>query len=400
MTTKARRASGLGVGWVLFTALFAAQAGILVLSPILPQIATEFGVTTAAAAQLRSISAITAGVVALVLAATGSRFQLKWLLNGGLGLLAASSLACALAPTFTSLVLAHIVLGFGLAGVLSGGMAASEAWAASGEAKKVLSLALIGQPVAWIVGQPIAGLVAGQSWRWAWIAVPFAAAVVGLIAVFARDHGISDTGQECDPVGLWKQPGIKRWAISELLAFTAWGGALVYAGAVFIEVYEVSVGLTGVVLGVGAAFYLPGNWLGRRLLDRNGRLLLVGSSLAAAAMIVVYSTGESPLWFAVGGFAIAVFFAGGRTIAGAALGLQVARGRRLAAMSVRTGAGQFGYLLGSAIGGGLLGLGGFPTMAWGFGVVFVVAGLLHLPALSGRRVLENAGRHLRRAVNP
>jgi DHA1 family inner membrane transport protein len=393
---------GLGPGWVLFTTAFAAQSAILVLSPILPQIADQFGVSTSAAAQLRSVSAITAAIVALVLAVTGNRFHLSWLLYGGLALLAASALASAGATAFWMLIATHVVMGFGLAAVLSGGMAASETWAAAGESKRVLSLALIGQPVAWIVGQPVAGLVAGQNWRWAWIAVPFVAALAALVAMLLRDREISDAGQDCDPLGLWRQRGVKPWAISELLAFTAWGGALVYAGAIFIEEYGVSVGSTGLILGVGAFFYLPGNWLGRRFIGEGSGLLLVGFSVAAGAMVVLYNTGFAPLWIAIVGFAVAVFFAGGRTIAGAALGLQLSDGRRLAAMSVRTAAGQFGYLLGAAIGGALLDLQGYPGMAWGFGVLFVVAGVIHLPlALSGSDPLKRARRYLRRngAVN-
>lgn len=385
------------MGWVLFTALFAAQAAILVLSPILPQVAEEFGVTTSAAAQLRSVSGITAGIIALILAATGNRFRLTWLLNGGLALLALSSLASAWAPSFGVLIVSHVFIGFGLAGVLSGGLAASEVWAKAGESKKVLSRALIGQPVAWVVGQPLAGLVAEESWRWAWLAVPLVAAIAGLLAMALRDPGAPDDGEECDPLGLWRQPRIKVWLTSELLAFTAWGGALVYAGAVFIEEYGVSVGVTGLILGVGAVFYLPGNSWGRRLLERGSGLVLVGFSVAAGIMVSLYNTGLAPLIVALVGFATAVFFAGGRTIAGAALGLQISGGRRLAAMSVRTAAGQFGYLLGAAVGGLLLERWGFAGMGWGFGFLFAIAGIIHLPAtLSGRHPLREARRHLRR----
>jgi hypothetical protein len=56
---------------VLFACLFASQSGMLVLSPILVDVAREFGVSTATAGQLRSISGATGGVTALVLATAG-----------------------------------------------------------------------------------------------------------------------------------------------------------------------------------------------------------------------------------------------------------------------------------------------------------------------------------------
>src|SRR4029453_15069259 len=53
---------------VLFACLFASQAGLLVLSPILPELASEFGVSTAAAGQLRTLSGATGGISAVLLA--------------------------------------------------------------------------------------------------------------------------------------------------------------------------------------------------------------------------------------------------------------------------------------------------------------------------------------------
>ena len=53
---------------VLFVCLFASQAGLLVLSPMLPDVAREFGVSTATAGQLRAMSGATGGVTAILLA--------------------------------------------------------------------------------------------------------------------------------------------------------------------------------------------------------------------------------------------------------------------------------------------------------------------------------------------
>ena len=375
-TVGRTRRPSLGAGTVLFLAMFAVQSPILVLSPILTQMADDLGVSTATAAQLRSVAGLTAGIVALVFAIHGSKFRLSVLLGLGLWLLAGGSLVTSIAPSYPVLLITHVVIGLGLAAVLSAGFAASEAWALDGDKARVLSRALIGQPVAWIVGQPIVGCIAGFDWRWTWVAIPFAASIVALVALQLRDRAIGDDGQECDPIGLWRTSGVKGWATSEFLAFSAWGGALVFVGAVFIEGYAVDVETTGLILGVGAILYLPGNSLSRRMIDVGPVKLMVGFGLCSAVAIVAFVSTSIPLPLAIAGFGVGVFFAAGRGFAGAALGLQLAEGRRLAAMSVRAAADQFGYLAGAVMGGVLLDLWGFPGVGIGLGLLMLASTLV------------------------
>lgn len=390
--TGPRRSTGPSV--VLFTCLFAAQAALLVLSPILPQVASEFGVTSSAAAQLRSVSGVTAGVAALYLAARGDRFRLYRLLRSGLVLLGAGSVASAAAPTFSMLLAAQALIGLGLAMVLSGGLAASEAWSTGEDSARVLSWALVGQPVAWVVGQPVAGAVAEANWRWAWLAVPLAASLAALATLSARsaaDAGLAD----CDPSGLWKLKGMKAWALGELAAFSGWAGLLVYAGAFFIETYGTGVGLTGALLGIVAAAYLPGNFLARRLISARALSVLVISAAGLAGLVALFGTVRPGVVFSTVILALLAFFAGGRTIAGAAVGLRLSEGRRLAAMSIRTAVLQFGYLIGTALGGLVLPVWGYAGMGWTFAGLFVLAGTVQLRTAGHTDQTITA--HLRRA---
>ena len=50
---------------VLFLCLFVSQAALLVLSPVLPEVARELGVSTATAGQLRSLSGLTGGATGI-----------------------------------------------------------------------------------------------------------------------------------------------------------------------------------------------------------------------------------------------------------------------------------------------------------------------------------------------
>ena len=64
------------------------------------------------------------------------------------------------------------------------------------------------------------------------------------------------------------QPGVTRWTVGELFAFSGWAGALVYVGALLVETYDLSIAAAGLALGFGALVYVPGNFLFRRWVDR------------------------------------------------------------------------------------------------------------------------------------
>ncbi|HEU4979695.1 MAG TPA: hypothetical protein VFT14_00665, partial [Solirubrobacterales bacterium] len=78
----------VGPAPVLFMSMFAAQAGFLVLTPILPELSRDLGVDIATAGQLRLVSGIAGGLTALALAPLARRFDLRGLLSIGLSLIA------------------------------------------------------------------------------------------------------------------------------------------------------------------------------------------------------------------------------------------------------------------------------------------------------------------------
>jgi predicted MFS family arabinose efflux permease len=369
----------------LFICLFAAQSGILVLSPVLPAVAEDLGVSVAAAGQLRAVSGLAAGLAAVVLLRFGRRLPLERILDGGLVLLGAGSVLSALAPSFAALLAAQVVLGAAVAALLSGSLAAASAWGSEGDEARVLSWALIGQPVAWVVGQPLAGAIGSVSWRLVWIAVPLVTALVGLAATRACARRPGPDGRRDAPGGLGRGRDVVGWAGSELAASAAWAGTLVYAGALLGESYDVGPGTVGLVLGAGAAAYLPGNFLARRWSTHDGGRALVAFPVAGAVGSAAFGAVRPSLVVSAVLFAALAVVGGGRTYTGAAAGLALAHGHRLAAMSVRTAALQFGYLVGSVVGGVALGVGGYPALGLAFAGLFLLSAVPH--AVARRRRL-------------
>jgi len=377
----------------LFLCLFAVQASVVALSPVLAQVAADFGVSTASAGQLRSVSGLVAGLTAVAMGRFSGRLGLRELLIVGLAILGASSLLSAAAPSFAVLAAAQVAVGVGVAMVLSGGLAAAAQWSAPEQQARVLSWAILGQPVAWIVGMPVIGLLGGVSWRWGWVAVPFLASALAFAAVARRPK---DPHRE-PSTGAWRLLANDRqvagWAVSELLAWSAWAGTLVFAGALFVESYGASTATAGFLLGLAAVAYLPGNMLARRHLDSSARLLAAAAPPLAAAIVVLFGAYRPSLATSAAILALLAFVAAARTIAGSALGLEVCSHRRVFAMRIRTAANQFGYLLGSALGGLALAAGGYPALGVVLGAMFLLASVPHAAALlSGRpRPAEQTG---------
>jgi predicted MFS family arabinose efflux permease len=381
MARKGEQVIGSSPARALFLCMFGGQAAFLVLAPILTEMSRELGVATATAGQLRLVSGAAGGVAALALGPLARRFDLRALLTAGLSLLAGGSLASAAAPGFVALAGAQLAVGSGLGIVVSSTITAASEWASPARRAHVLSWALLGQPAAWVIGMPAIGAVAEISWRLTWIGLPLLASLLALVAVRRRPAAApaSELGVSWSVV--WRDRAVAGWALGELLAFAAWGGTLVFSGALFAESYGLSAASVGLLLALGASAYFPGSFLVRRYLDRAARPLLIGFGLALAAGIALFGTVRPSAIASAALFAALVFLAGGRTLAASAIGLEAAPEHRMAVTSIRAAATQFGYLLGVAVAGIALAAGGY--MALGVSLAALLATGTVVPGVIG-----------------
>jgi predicted MFS family arabinose efflux permease len=368
------------VGVALLAALAASQAALVVLNPLLPDVAADLGVSVAAAGQLRTVSGLAAGLAALTAGLWATRVGLRELLLVGVGTLAVGSLVSAVAPDFEVLIAAQILAGLGIGLSYSAAVAATAEWSAAADRSRVLAIALLGPPLAWIVGMPLIGTVGEISWRLAWLVIPVTTAV-GAIVLLLRRPATPPADRRAGLRTVFGYPGVVRWSTGELLAFSGWAGALVYVGALLVDTYGLSIAATGFALGFGSLIYLPGNLLFRRWVDTHSRRMLVALAISAAATVAVLYALRPSVWFTIGAFAVLSFIAGGRTLAGSARGLGLAPEVRLGVTGVRTAALQSGYFVGAAIGGVALASGGYSLVGFAFGALFVGAAIPHLVPL-------------------
>ena len=379
----ASRFSRPGIAAVLFTCLFAVQSAFLTVAPILPDLSREFGVSTAAGGQLRSVSGLAGLAAALLTVAFRRRIGVRCLLTWGLAALTTGALLSAAAPTFPALAAAQVPVGFGLAFVLAGGLAAAAEWTNPGDRPRVLAWTLLGQPGAWVAGMPIIGLVADVDWRLAF-AIPFTAAATALVAVRRRAGRASAGAAKAEGgsgTSIWRRPDIVGWAVGELMAFTAWSGVLVYIGALFIETYGLATRATGLLLAAAAAAYFPASFVTQRLIERHARAVLIALGLTAAAGTAVLGTLTPGALFTTVLFALIVAAVGGRTLAASAFGLQSAPDDRVAISATRAAVTQLGYFSGAALGGAALAAGGYSALTTVLALAFVLAVIPHIALL-------------------
>ena len=370
-----RRATAATLG----LCLAASQAALLVLTPILTSVASDFGVSTATAGQLRTVSGLTAGITAVLSGLLAARVGLRELVAAGVFLLAVGSSLSAVAPDFALLALAQVPIGIGVGLTYSAAVAAVAEWSRPEDRSRVLAVALLGPPLAWVVGMPLGGAAGEASWRLSWIVVPLVLSLAGLAALSRRDRTPpADVAASLRTV--LDQPAVVRWSLGELLAYSAWLGVLVFIGALFVEAHGLSVAATGLALGAAAAMYVPGNLLFRRWVDAHSRLLLVTLALACAVVTAALGAVRPNAWVSFALFGTLAFLAGGRTLAGSARGLNLAPALRLGVTGLRTAALQFGSFVGAAVGGVALAAGGFTAAGLAFAGLFAAAAIPHLRA--------------------
>lgn len=393
--------SGLRPSAVLFLCLFAGQAGAIALSPVLVEVAHDLHVSTATAGQLRTVAGVVAGVTALALGRFGARVALKRQLLGGAALLALGSLASAAAPSFGWLAVAQLPVGAGIAILATAGTLAAAAWVPGERRAATLSWALTGQPAAWIVGMPLIGVVGGASWRYAWLVLPLAAALLAAIAVASAGQRGSSNARRAPRAGAAVgTPEIRRWLAAEMLFNTAWAGTLVYAGVLFVESYGASSSLTGMVLALAAGAYLVGNIASRRLLIREPTQLLVPLAGVLAVTTALLGIYRPSLPVSTTLFCLAAFASGSRTLVSSTFGLSLASEHRGAAMAMRASTMQFSYFTGTFAAGAALGLGGYPAFGATIGALFLASAIAlrrspaskDSPAPSARRLGVTFGR--------
>jgi predicted MFS family arabinose efflux permease len=367
----------------LVLATTATQASIVVLAPLLVEIGDSLGASVSAVGVARSVLAGTAFAGSLAIGPLIDRIGVRPLIVRGGALALAGAAATAASPTLAIFYAAHVVTGLGVACLLSAGFAGVATYFSGREMAWAMGYVVGAQSLAWIVGNPIVGTLAeAGSWRLAY-AVPASVCLAALAAgwLLRPAPGLAAAGGRPDTVrdglrAVFDDRSARRWAISELVAYSAWSAELTYAAVFYIRNYDTALGTIGFLLAGGSLVFLLTSLSTARLTTRFTRKpLLVASALGMGAMLVPMLNWAPSAAGTFAMFCAMAVFAGIRLAGSSSLGLDQLPDRPGAMMGARTSAAQLGYMIGAAGGGLVLAL-------WGFGALgFVLFAGMALSAL-------------------
>lgn len=289
---------------LLALAGFAAGGGMRLMDPLLPLLATDFGVGVAAIAPVVAGFTLAYGAGQLVTGPLGDRFGKVWVASIALVLYGVGLAASALAWDLTSMVVLRTGTGLVAGAVIPLAIAWIGDAVPYAERQATIGKFLTGMVMAQLLVGPVSGVMAEiAGWRASFLVLAALALVVGVLMLrraapeprvaTTRGLGLSQYG-----VLLRAPAGRRLMGAAALDGAVLFGGAFPFIGAFLIERFALSPGQAGLVVagfGIGAFIYTR---LAKRLVARLGEpgLLGVGGGVLAVALAAL---AVAPAWWVV-----------------------------------------------------------------------------------------------------
>ena len=284
----------------LAVAGFASQAMVRSADSLLPQIATDLGVSVGAASVIVSTYTIMHGSMQLITGPIGDRFEKYRVIAVATALCGVAVLLCGFAQTLTALTLARVASGACAAWIIPLGMAYIGDVTPYERRQQVLARYLSGQITGQLFGQAAGGVIGDLlGWRSVFfvLAAFFAVAALALFRELAVNPATRVSGRhDEEPRNIFAGYSLvlsSAWARIVMLAVAAETalvfGAFAYVGADLHSRFGLSFTLVGLVVGtfgVGGLIYAGAvKWLVLRLGQRG--LALYGSVMLALAYLML-----------------------------------------------------------------------------------------------------------------
>jgi len=385
VSAEEKRAPGKLVAASLVLSRFAVQPHGLLIGLLLVDIGITFGVPVGVAGQIRSVSYVVSVIVALLMGVLSVRFRHKSLLVTGLLLLSISSVGCAFAPSFVAMMVLFSIWGVALAMVGPMGLTLVGEYFPREKRASVIGRIFGGQAIAYVVGAPIIGFIAGVGgWRLAFLGFVLPIALFSLLLAVKGVPSTSGSRQSALVMGdylagfkgVFSSISADACLAGNALSMASWAAILTYAASFFRQRFMVSTGFASIMMLVAALCFFSGSVVGGRFVKKLGRkTVTVLAAFLAGAFTLAFSN-LPDLWLSLVLAFIGSLFAGMRVTASNSLTLEQVPKFRGTMMSISSAADNAGSSLGAGIGGAALLLFNYEGMAISLGVMGIAAAVV------------------------
>lgn len=366
---------------------------------LLPEVATDLGVSIPNAGLLVTGYALSVVVGAPLLTAAGSRQPRKRMLVALMTIFVVGNLVCALAPDYTVLMIGRVVAAlchgafFGIGSVVAANLVAPDKRA------RAVALMFTGLTIANVLGVPL-GTALGQ--QLGWRSTFWAVTILGVVGIVSLAALVPTQPRDADgslrkELAVFRDPQVRLALLMTTLGFAGVFASFTYIAPMMTEVAGFSAGaVTWLLVLFGIGLFI-GNVIGGRLADRSVMPTVYGilATLAAVLFLFIF-TAQAQVPAAV---TIVVFGAAGFA-AVPALQLRVmskSEGAPALASAANIAAFNLGNALGAWLGGLVIDAGLGYTAPNAVGGLLAMAGLA-VALYSG--ALERRSRRRRTAQIP
>ena len=362
--------------WLFCLVNLVIGSSAFVLGGILVPMARDLAISVPTAGQAMTAYALSTALLAPVLLLATGRWSRKRALLLALLVFAAGNVLCALATSFTALLVGRVLMGLGAVFTpIAAGIAV--AIVAPAQRGKALGFVFLGISLSYVIGVPL-GAWLGLAYGWQlpiWLAVALCVLAMGAVALFVPAH-LQSPGASFAGFGrLLARGDVLGVLATTLLYFVAIFAVFSYIGPVLQALSPMTgerLSLTLMLFGLSG---VAGTLLGGMANDRFGSRRCMGvllSVLGGSMLLLPLAAGS---WLAV----VAVLLVWGT----AGFGMMVPQQSRLSGLapahtpvllSLNASMLYLGTAGGAVIGGAAAGALGFAHLSWA-GAPFVAAAL-------------------------
>lgn len=351
---------------LLCAASFGSAFNNLIITPILPEVTKEMGVSVSVGGLLVTSYAIAGTLTSVVAGPVIDRLGRKPLVLAGMCILTLATLCSAVAPNFELLLAARAIAGLGVACLTPAVFSAVGDYFDYEERGRAMSWVISINQSASILGVPAGAIIAGLSnWRMTFVLLTGICAALCLL-LFAKlpadPPAKHATGRSAfSPFGTVLSDGPTVMAIvAGLVANSYWFVMGTYMAAYFSDEFGIASWALGALTMTSGIGLLVGASIGGRLADERGKRPVILVSLVGVGVFTfLATTAATNAWLALICLLLFSTAAGARFASAQAVMTEMLPEYRGTVMALNASAQQLSIVTGSS-------LGGVAISAWGY----------------------------------